>query len=211
MTICDMPWHQAMNAVRAARRGANPNFGFQKQLQNFEFTNMKSVREHIHKIYGVYDNAMDVIHCKALVETYKQSQAAVLDTNGGVDTTSITSQMNSTNKQYPLPFNAYNLDNDDGKKKKSTTEITATTKQQAQISSSSSSNNGEKQQQQEQNTELVNKPQSATNSGGGASPGQYDEATTAAAETAARKESVMNKIFNGVGGGESNNQQLNKK
>lgn len=32
-----------MNAIRAAREQANPNFGFQRQLQNFEHTTVKKV------------------------------------------------------------------------------------------------------------------------------------------------------------------------
>jgi atypical dual specificity phosphatase len=43
MVITGMPWYDAMNAVRAARKQANPNFGFQRQLQNFEYTSLKEV------------------------------------------------------------------------------------------------------------------------------------------------------------------------
>ena len=43
MTILEMPWYDALNAVRGSRKGANPNFGFQRQLQNFEHTNIKKV------------------------------------------------------------------------------------------------------------------------------------------------------------------------
>jgi protein-tyrosine phosphatase len=43
MTVCEMSWCDSMNAVRAARKGANPNYGFQRQLQNFEFTTLKMV------------------------------------------------------------------------------------------------------------------------------------------------------------------------
>lgn len=43
MTITELPWYDSLNVVRAARKGANPNFGFQRQLQNFEFTSIKSV------------------------------------------------------------------------------------------------------------------------------------------------------------------------
>ena len=43
MTVVEMPWYDSMNAVRGARKGANPNFGFQRQLQNFEHTTIKTV------------------------------------------------------------------------------------------------------------------------------------------------------------------------
>lgn len=104
MTICDLQWHEAMNAVRASRKGANPNFGFQKQLQNFEYTSLKSVRESLYKKYGNYDNQFDLIHCKALLETFKQTES-------GTSNETANLQINSINKTYPLPFNAYDLEN----------------------------------------------------------------------------------------------------
>lgn len=36
MTITDFGWEDALSAVRAARSCANPNMGFQRQLQEFE-------------------------------------------------------------------------------------------------------------------------------------------------------------------------------
>ena len=43
MTVTDLPWTEAMNAVRGARKQSNPNFGFQRQLQNYEHTRVKTV------------------------------------------------------------------------------------------------------------------------------------------------------------------------
>ena len=43
MTITELPWYDSMNSVRGARKQANPNFGFQRQLQNFEYTSVKNV------------------------------------------------------------------------------------------------------------------------------------------------------------------------
>jgi atypical dual specificity phosphatase len=43
MTITDLSWTEAMNAVRGARKHTNPNFGFQRQLQNYEYTRVKTV------------------------------------------------------------------------------------------------------------------------------------------------------------------------
>lgn len=36
MTITDFGWEDALSVVRAARSCANPNMGFQRQLQDFE-------------------------------------------------------------------------------------------------------------------------------------------------------------------------------
>ncbi len=45
MTITELPWYDSMNSVRGARKQTNPNFGFQRQLQNFEHTTVKQVRD----------------------------------------------------------------------------------------------------------------------------------------------------------------------
>jgi hypothetical protein len=45
MTIVEMPWYDALNAVRAARKGANPNFGFQSKLVIFKInSNFKRIQ-----------------------------------------------------------------------------------------------------------------------------------------------------------------------
>ena len=43
MTVTDLSWDSAMNAVRGARAAANPNIGFQRQLQEFECKFLKEV------------------------------------------------------------------------------------------------------------------------------------------------------------------------
>ncbi len=43
MTVTDLSWVDAINAIRGARKVANPNFGFQRQLQNYEFMQLKAV------------------------------------------------------------------------------------------------------------------------------------------------------------------------
>ncbi len=55
---------------------------------------------------GEYDNQMDVAHCKALLETLKKNQEDL------ANKTSSSNQNVNANpvKMYPLPFNAYNLD-----------------------------------------------------------------------------------------------------
>ena len=45
-----MPWYDSLSVLRATRKGANPNFGFQRQLQNFEFTTLKTVLETKNKL-----------------------------------------------------------------------------------------------------------------------------------------------------------------
>ena len=43
MTVSDLTWVEAMNAVRGSRKQCNPNFGFQRQLQNYENTTLVQV------------------------------------------------------------------------------------------------------------------------------------------------------------------------
>ena len=44
MTVTGLGWRDALNAVRGARRCANPNFGFQRQLLTFEHEGLETVR-----------------------------------------------------------------------------------------------------------------------------------------------------------------------
>lgn len=50
--------------------------GFQRQLQNYEYSTIKTVREQLFKIYGQYDQTQDFNHCQAMLEVYKQNQQA---------------------------------------------------------------------------------------------------------------------------------------
>ena len=43
MTVTDLGWREALNAVRGARRSANPNFGFQRQLLGFFHDHLQEV------------------------------------------------------------------------------------------------------------------------------------------------------------------------
>lgn len=47
MSATNLPWKDALKVVRAGRSVANPNLGFQKQLQDFEETKIIEVREHV--------------------------------------------------------------------------------------------------------------------------------------------------------------------
>ena len=43
MTVTTLGWREALNAIRGARNVANPNFGFQRQLQTYESEKLKKV------------------------------------------------------------------------------------------------------------------------------------------------------------------------
>lgn len=43
MSVTSLNWKEALKVVRVGRAVANPNFGFQKQLQNFEMFKLAEV------------------------------------------------------------------------------------------------------------------------------------------------------------------------
>ncbi|XP_047224986.1 dual specificity protein phosphatase 22-B [Girardinichthys multiradiatus] len=45
MTVMGLGWKDALDAVKVVRPGANPNLGFQTQLQTFEDTQVEGFRE----------------------------------------------------------------------------------------------------------------------------------------------------------------------
>lgn len=125
MIITEMPWYDSMNAVRGAREQAGPNFGFQRQLQNFDHTVSKLAREQLFQKFGAYDNAADLAVCRELLANYKETQAkleAITSTNS-INTHSY--------KTYPLPYNAYKLDEESPVKKKNKTSRNAMSSKQS--------------------------------------------------------------------------------
>ena len=59
MTVTNFTFRQALDAVRGARRCVSPNFGFQRQLLDFELENLAAVSrfnflldsEYFHQVY----------------------------------------------------------------------------------------------------------------------------------------------------------------
>lgn len=43
MSVTSLSWKEALKVVRVGRSVANPNFGFQKQLQEFEIYRLSEV------------------------------------------------------------------------------------------------------------------------------------------------------------------------
>ena len=43
MTVADVGWQEALMAVKVARKCADPNLGFQKQLMEFEASTLQRV------------------------------------------------------------------------------------------------------------------------------------------------------------------------
>uniref|UniRef100_A0A8C0CR81 JNK pathway associated phosphatase n=1 Tax=Balaenoptera musculus TaxID=9771 RepID=A0A8C0CR81_BALMU len=52
MTVTDFGWEDALRTVRAGRSCANPNLGFQRQLQEFEERQVRQFRQWLKEEYG---------------------------------------------------------------------------------------------------------------------------------------------------------------
>ncbi|XP_063521791.1 dual specificity protein phosphatase 22 isoform X11 [Pongo pygmaeus] len=52
MTVTDFGWEDALHTVRAGRSCANPNVGFQRQLQEFEKHEVHQYRQWLKEEYG---------------------------------------------------------------------------------------------------------------------------------------------------------------
>ncbi|XP_056679339.1 dual specificity protein phosphatase 22 isoform X2 [Monodelphis domestica] len=75
MTITDFGWEDALHMVRAGRSCANPNLGFQKQLQEFEKNEVHQFRQWLKEEYG--ENPLkDAEEAKNILGNYKEQARA---------------------------------------------------------------------------------------------------------------------------------------
>ncbi|KAM6350514.1 dual specificity protein phosphatase 22 isoform 2-T2 [Podargus strigoides] len=81
MTITDFGWEDALCVVRAARSCANPNMGFQRQLQDFEKHDVDQFRQWLKEEYGE-NSSQDLQEAKNLLSKYKE-QAELQQNTGG--------------------------------------------------------------------------------------------------------------------------------
>lgn len=64
MTISDLNWYDCLRVVRHIRSVAMPNYGFQKQLQEYEHTTLNEVGIFVNNIHCCYwDIPMAYVHC----------------------------------------------------------------------------------------------------------------------------------------------------
>lgn len=75
MSVTALHWRDALNAVRGARSVANPNFGFQRQLQNFEMERLKDERRRLREKYST-NPFPDEDDCRKLVLLHQNASHA---------------------------------------------------------------------------------------------------------------------------------------
>ncbi|XP_038070037.1 dual specificity protein phosphatase 22-like [Patiria miniata] len=91
MCVTDHGWRDCLRAVKQAREVASPNFGFQRQLQNFENTELEEVRKKIQEKYPDTLRERDTAAIQQLLDKSNQKPES----------------KNVDEEMYPLAFNAY--------------------------------------------------------------------------------------------------------
>ncbi|XP_058288268.1 dual specificity protein phosphatase 22 isoform X4 [Hylobates moloch] len=71
MTVTDFGWEDALHTVRAGRPCANPNVGFQRQLQEFEKHEVHQYRQWLKEEYGE-SPLQDAEEAKNILGKYKE-------------------------------------------------------------------------------------------------------------------------------------------
>lgn len=70
MTVTNLGWRDTLHAIRGARNCANPNFGFQRQLQDYENEGLEEARQKLKSDYppSPYNDVQD---CDVLSKSYR--------------------------------------------------------------------------------------------------------------------------------------------
>ncbi|XP_061051638.1 dual specificity protein phosphatase 22 isoform X4 [Eubalaena glacialis] len=71
MTVTDFGWEDALRTVRAGRSCANPNLGFQRQLQEFEERQVHQFRQWLKEEYGE-SPLRDAEEARGILGKYKE-------------------------------------------------------------------------------------------------------------------------------------------
>ncbi|XP_032833512.1 dual specificity protein phosphatase 22 [Petromyzon marinus] len=82
MTVTSLGWEEAMVAVKTARTCANPNLGFQQQLQMFQNEQLAETRRWLRAEFGE-PSPDDELEARALLARHEQQQQEHRDTRDG--------------------------------------------------------------------------------------------------------------------------------
>lgn len=73
MTISQLTWRDGLKVVRAGRAIANPNLGFQNQLQDFEATRLLAERLRLKERFpSIQLTERDKEKCEAAISNYEE-------------------------------------------------------------------------------------------------------------------------------------------
>ncbi|KAK8769414.1 hypothetical protein V5799_014121 [Amblyomma americanum] len=73
MSVTSLNWREALKAVRGARSIANPNFGFQKQLSEYECKKLHEERKRLRLKFPRESFCEDEQECRKLLVAYHNS------------------------------------------------------------------------------------------------------------------------------------------
>ncbi|XP_037498566.1 dual specificity protein phosphatase 22 [Rhipicephalus sanguineus] len=73
MSVTSLNWREALKAVRGARSIANPNFGFQKQLHEYECKKLHEERKRLRQKFPRESFCEDEQECRKLLAAYHNS------------------------------------------------------------------------------------------------------------------------------------------
>lgn len=73
MSVTSLNWREALKAVRGARSIANPNFGFQKQLHEYECKKLHEERKRLRQKFPRESFCDDEQECRKLLAAYHNS------------------------------------------------------------------------------------------------------------------------------------------
>ncbi|XP_052754932.1 dual specificity protein phosphatase 22 isoform X1 [Galleria mellonella] len=72
MSVTPLTWREALKVVRAGRAVANPNFGFQRQLQDFETYKLVEERRRLKERYpSLALTDRDLSECRIMLDSYQ--------------------------------------------------------------------------------------------------------------------------------------------
>ncbi|KAL1129041.1 hypothetical protein AAG570_013573 [Ranatra chinensis] len=72
MTVTSLNWKEALKVVRVGRSVANPNFGFQQQLEEFEITKLSEERKRLKERFPSLALVLsDETECKLMLNSYE--------------------------------------------------------------------------------------------------------------------------------------------
>ncbi|KAK3697456.1 hypothetical protein RRG08_031219 [Elysia crispata] len=94
MTVTNLGWRDALNSIRGARSVANPNFGFQKQLQNYDSEHIEEERKKFKATFPNPSPFNDEDECRQNLHSYQHYLLTGKDRAKSDDL-------------YPLPHRAY--------------------------------------------------------------------------------------------------------
>ncbi|XP_025746768.1 dual specificity protein phosphatase 22 isoform X3 [Callorhinus ursinus] len=98
MTVTDFGWEDALHTVRAGRSCANPNLGFQRQLQEFEKHEVHQYRQWLKEEYGE-SPLRDAEEAKNILGKYKEQ--------GRVESQPGTRRWSNFQTLPPLAYSSY--------------------------------------------------------------------------------------------------------